>query len=74
MNDYIGVGGFIALVVLVAIFLICREIFCWYWKINLRVALLTEIRDSLKGQSPTSDPSIEAALPVQKFGPSGERI
>lgn len=35
----------IALVILV--FLVCREIVCWYWKINLSVALLTEIRDIL---------------------------
>lgn len=43
-------GLLIALVVLVVIFLICRELFCWYWKINQRVALLTEIRDLLAGK------------------------
>lgn len=46
-------GFFIFVVVLVVIFLIFREFFCWYWKINQNVALLTEIRDLLaaKGNS-----------------------
>lgn len=35
----------IVTVVIGVIFLICREMVCWYWKINQRVALLTEIRD-----------------------------
>jgi len=34
-------------IVLAVIFLVCRELFCWYWKINQNVALLTEIRDLL---------------------------
>jgi hypothetical protein len=38
----------IVLVVLVVVFLVLREIVCWYWKINLNVALLTEIRDVLQ--------------------------
>jgi len=33
------------------IFLIFREIICWYWKINQQVALLTEIRDFLSDMS-----------------------
>ena len=39
---------FVVFAILVAIFLICREIVCWYWKINAQVALLTEIRDLLR--------------------------
>lgn len=35
------------LIILVIIFLVCREIFCWYWKVNQSIALLTEIRDHL---------------------------
>ena len=30
------------------IFLICREIVCWYFKLNAMIELLTEIRDSQK--------------------------
>ena len=33
-------GGFLVLCVIV--FLLLREFFCWYWKINLRVSLLRE--------------------------------
>lgn len=47
-QDVIMVISFVA-----AVFLIAREFFCWYWKINLRIDLLTEIRDllSAKGDS-----------------------
>lgn len=54
MNSY---GGsvtstlLITLVVLVVIFLVLREFFCWYWKINQSIALLTEIRDLLAGKA-----------------------
>lgn len=36
-------NALIALIVLVALFLVCREIVCWYWKINRIVAALEEI-------------------------------
>jgi LSD1 subclass zinc finger protein len=36
------------LLILFVIFLICREINCWYFKINQRVGLLEDIRDLLK--------------------------
>jgi hypothetical protein len=56
MNNFgsnIAGGFFIFAVVFVIIFLVFREVFCWYWKINQNVALLTEIRDLLtaKGNS-----------------------
>lgn len=34
-------------IILVVVFLVFREVFCWYWKINEHVALLTEIRNLL---------------------------
>lgn len=37
----------IALVFLVVVFLIFREFFCWYWKINRIVSLLEDISGSL---------------------------
>ncbi|MFA5421156.1 MAG: hypothetical protein WC280_04020 [Patescibacteria group bacterium] len=36
------------LLVLVAIWLVIRELKCWYWKINLRVDLLADIASELK--------------------------
>jgi hypothetical protein len=45
------VNFLIALGITLVIFLIGREIVCWYFKINKTVALLEEIRDSLRAQS-----------------------
>lgn len=41
-------GIFLIIVISVVVFLIAREVVCWYWKINENVALLREIRDLLK--------------------------
>jgi hypothetical protein len=38
----------IALLVFVGIFLLLREVNCWYWKINERISLLNEQNDLLK--------------------------
>lgn len=79
-SDSIG-AIFMVLVILLVIFLVFREVFCWYSKINQRVALLTEIRDLLKGsgapagvmgnphssQTPTTG-SIGAAKPAEAKG------
>ncbi len=45
-----GASDFVAvsLGIVAVIFLILREFFCWYWKINIKIALLSEIRDLLK--------------------------
>ena len=44
---------FFSFLILIILFLICREIICWFWKINLHIKnqesiidLLKEIRDS----------------------------
>ena len=39
-----GVVGFgvIFIIVVIIVFLICREVICWYWKINLMVSLSLE--------------------------------
>jgi hypothetical protein len=43
--EYGTVGGgwvslLITIVIVAAIFLICRELVCWYWKVNRAMALL----------------------------------
>lgn len=38
----------ISVVVFVAVFLILREVFCWYWKINERISLQQEQNGILK--------------------------
>ena len=40
----------ILLFILIVVFLFCREIVCWYFKINERIKLLTDIRDIQKQQ------------------------
>jgi hypothetical protein len=46
----------IVLIVMVAIFLLCREVVCWYFKINQRIDLLNEIADILaKGERTTKN-------------------
>lgn len=53
---FTGLGGlFIFLVIIIVIFLICREIVCWYWKINETLSVLKEIRDLLKHSSLASN-------------------
>ena len=51
-------GGLIVIAVWVVLFLVFREVFCWYWKINQLVALQrdslqaqVEIRDLLRAQA-----------------------
>jgi hypothetical protein len=47
-----AVGGLlIALIIAIVVFLICREIVCWYWKINIRVKLMEDTVAKLKSIS-----------------------
>jgi hypothetical protein len=41
----------LALIIAVVIFLVLREIFCWYWKINRMVELLESIDANLRGRA-----------------------
>ena len=42
-----------ALLVLAVIFLVLREILCWYWKINRMVELLESIDANLRNRAGT---------------------
>ena len=44
MNEHV----IVTLLVLFLVFIVCREIVCWYWKMNETVKLLKQIRDELK--------------------------
>jgi len=37
-----------AFIVLIVVFLLCRELVCWYFKINEILVVLNSIADSLK--------------------------
>lgn len=58
----------IALVALIILLLLLREVFCWYWKINQRVALLQEVRDLLLNETRRMEREreIRAATPRQE--------
>ena len=51
MNEATGLISIMILLaiisVIIVIFLVCREIVCWYWKINTIATLLEEIRNKL---------------------------
>ena len=47
------VDAVIALVILVVIFLVFRELVCWYWKINRMVELLENIDATLRSRDRT---------------------
>ena len=42
---------FFAIIILVIVFLICREIVCWYYKINKAISLLEKIADNTKKET-----------------------
>lgn len=47
--SYDPIGALIAAAIIVAVvFLLCREILCWYWKINRVVGILEKIEDQLR--------------------------
>lgn len=43
-----GEEVFIVIVVAIIIWLICRELNCWYWKINKRISQLEEMNKTLE--------------------------
>jgi hypothetical protein len=47
------VDAVIALVIVVVIFLVFRELVCWYWKINRMVELLESIDATLRSRDRT---------------------
>jgi len=56
--------------IICAIFFICRELVCWYWKMNETVTLLSEIRDLLKQNLQTTSTIKPKALPDPEFKPT----
>ncbi len=48
MGNMSSESALIIVAVCIVIFLICREIICWYWKLNRIVTLLEDIRRELK--------------------------
>jgi len=58
-NDMTGtyaVTFLVTVIISILLFLLLREFFCWYWKINQSVALLQEIRDLLTAPARSKEP------------------
>ena len=59
----------LVVVLIVAVFLLCREIVCWYWKINKSIANQEEIIRLLKkiaGESCSTTPNQTIIDPFKK--------
>jgi hypothetical protein len=82
MEKYVG-GLIILAVALLLIMLVCRELVCWYWKINRRMVLMEEQtrllrqlvestlrieEDSLAHQAAQSRQQASAPPPVPRAG------
>jgi len=46
--DYTPIGLMITIIVAIGLFLLLREVFCWYYKINDIKKIMEEQRDLLK--------------------------
>lgn len=64
----------ITVVVIVVLFLLFREIFCWYWKINERVSLLKEIRDALQSAQGAEGYVTSNQVPLKDFEASTQQL
>ncbi|EHJ48571.1 hypothetical protein DFW101_2567 [Solidesulfovibrio carbinoliphilus subsp. oakridgensis] len=67
-----GIGAFlVTLLILLALFLVCREIVCWYWKINKAVELLERQNVLLERiEARLSAPAAPAAAPPLVMPPA----
>jgi len=66
-----GIGGWIGIIGTIlligfAIFMVLRELFCWYWKINRIMEVLEEIRDRLPKTEATEAEIIESVSQESK--------
>ena len=68
-GEFIGYIAIILLVI-VLILLACREIVCWYWKINEIVYLLTDIRELLRNPQKGGEHSTKISLKTVPKGPT----
>ncbi len=58
-NNEVFIAVLLSLGITVAIALVLREFFCWYWKINQRIALLKELQTALTQRGLKNAPEAE---------------
>jgi hypothetical protein len=65
---------FLSIAVSIGVFLLLREVFCWYFKINKRLSVLQDIKNELVKANSYNNPSREPAQSSSKIVvPSGKR-
>lgn len=63
--DRNGLIGFLLILVLcIAVFMICREVMCWYWKVNKRLEIEQQILEELR--------KLNAKIPQEKSDQTAE--
>lgn len=62
----LGIGLYLGyLVFVIIVFLVCREVVCWYWKINVNLELQRDILKELK--------KLNGEKIIEEFDPSAPR-
>tara|TARA_R110000851_G_scaffold309386_1_gene468814 strand:+ start:230 stop:502 length:273 start_codon:yes stop_codon:yes gene_type:complete len=65
---------FLSIAISIGVFLLLREVFCWYFKINKRLSVLLDIKHELIKDNEGDNPTRESAQSSSKLvGPSGKR-
>jgi len=76
-NDMAAIAAYFlgSLLIAVLVFLMFREVLCWYWKINEGLGLLREIRDGLEtlNRAPAAAAGPDAAAPAPGDAPELDR-
>jgi len=66
MNQYWG-SLLVTIAILFGAFLVLRELFCWYWKVNRIVDLLEENNRLLRGSSETKSGGAPEGSPAHRY-------
>ena len=59
-------NSIVYLVIVLIIFLVCRELVCWYWKINYATKLLEQILQELRGKNPEPLKNPDPTNPIEE--------
>jgi len=60
MHNETLISSLIGLLIVLVVFLICREVVCWYWKLNKIVELLEEQNKLLGSLKRSKNEKIES--------------
>jgi hypothetical protein len=58
---------FLSIAISIGVFLLLREVLCWYFKINKKLSVLLDIKDELVKANNYSNPNKEPAMANKHF-------